>query len=171
MKTLLLGCGNSRLKIVHTCDQPDWDGELVTLDMNPNCNADVLWDLEFRPLPFDDGTFDEIHAYDVLEHLGRQGDWRGYFDEWSEYHRLLKPGGLMAAMVPIGMDALADPGHTRFFYTNHFWMLSQAWYADSIANGDRVTDYRWYWRKDFHPVSIQFMEQHHIVAVMRKEGA
>jgi hypothetical protein len=67
---LLIGCGNSRNNQVG-----EWT-ELVTIDHDPNCGADVVHDLEQYPWPFDDDTFDETHAYCVLEHLGRQGDYR-----------------------------------------------------------------------------------------------
>lgn len=167
-KTLVLGCGNNREKLVRPDGSPEWKGELIRLDMDPNCGADIVWDLEVRPLPFGDNEFDEIHAYDVLEHVGRQGDWRGYFDEFAEYWRILKPGGCLCGMVPVGDDAFADPGHTRFFSANHFAMLNQQWYADSLAKGIRTTDYRWYWKRDFSPVELAMMEGHHLVFMMRK---
>lgn len=163
-KILLLGCGNSRQRKIHPPGQPDWDGQLVTIDMNPACGADVVWDLENRPLPFPDEEFSEIHAYDCLEHWGRQGDWRGWFDEMGEYHRLLKPGGQFAAIVPYGAEAMADPGHTRFFDLNHFYFLEQGWYDQQLSAGRPVTDYRWYWKKNFKVVTGQMvgMPAHHI---------
>lgn len=169
-KILLIGAGNSRKKKVMTGDSDEWDGKLVTLDMNPNCGVDVVWNLEDRPLPFRDAEFDEIHAYDCLEHWGVQGDWRGWFDEMAEYHRLLKPGGYFGAGVPIGDDRYADPGHTRFFSANHFLFLSQAFYRDQLAKGLPITDYRWYWKHDFkvgHHV-IHGEPPHHLSVVLEK---
>src|SRR5690242_13022137 len=102
LRSLLLGCGNSRVKkLWRQSESPDWKGDLTTLDMNPNCGADVVHDLEQRPLPFPDETFDELAAYDVLEHIGRQGDWKGFFDEFAEYWRILKPGGDFGIVVPV----------------------------------------------------------------------
>jgi hypothetical protein len=66
-----LGAGNSRQKKVAIQPASDWIGELVTLDMNPNCDASLVWDLENHPLPFPDEHFDELAAYDVLEHIGK----------------------------------------------------------------------------------------------------
>ncbi len=182
MRSLLLGCGNSREKKVRIDGNPEWKGELTTLDMNANCGADILFDLSILPraalpasvdgarhhLPFANETFDELGAYDVLEHWGSQGDWRGWFTEFAEYHRILKPGGQFGIIVPIGDDAFADPGHTRFIHLNHFKMLNQKWYVDRLAAGAPVTDYRTYWALNFEILYLQVIGDHHIAAVLEK---
>jgi SAM-dependent methyltransferase len=170
MKTLLIGAGNDRRKKLCFKGEEAWAGELVTVDMNPNCGATLVWDLEQRPLPFADAEFDEIHAYDCLEHWGKQGDWRAWFDEMAEYHRLLKPGGKFAAAVPIGGDHFADPGHTRFFASNHFLFLSQKFYDQQIAAGRPITDYRWYWKLDFDIVHLDAGREpvHHLAVILQK---
>ena len=170
MKSLLIGAGNSRAKKVFPRGDAEWKGELVTVDMDPNCGASVVWDLEKRPLPFPDAEFDEIHAYDCLEHWGRQGDWRAWFDEMAEYHRLLKPGGQFVALVPIGKDMFADPGHTRFFSANHFAFLNQQWYDEQLAAKLPVTDYRWYWKHNFKVLNIIMGGDpaHHMAVVLEK---
>jgi predicted SAM-dependent methyltransferase len=71
--------------------------ELVTIDHDPNCGADIFHDLTKLPYPFEDNTFEEIHAYEVLEHLGQQGDYETFFKQLEEFHRILKPGGWLAA--------------------------------------------------------------------------
>lgn len=167
MPSLLMGAGNSRVKKLYLDEAPDWTGDLVTIDINPNCGADIVWDLDNRPLPFGDAEFDELAAYDVIEHLGRQGDWRGWFDEAAEYHRILKPGGLFGIIVPINQDALGDPGHTRFFSANHFGFLSQKFYTESLEKSMQVTDYRWYWKLDFDVVHLEANE-HHMSVMLRK---
>lgn len=167
MKSLLIGCGNSRIKKVVWDGRNEW-GQLVTIDMNPDCNPDVVHDLENMPLPFADGEFDELAAYDVLEHQGKQGDWRGWFDEFREYHRILKPGGLFGIIVPIGADALADPGHTRFITKNYFGFLCDSFYVDNLAKGAQVTDYRWYKKYDWEILFLEQQGDHHLAVVLRK---
>lgn len=167
MPSLLLGCGHSRVKKVYLDENPEWVKPLVTMDMGADCSPDHVWDLENRPLPFEDNTFDEMGAFDVLEHIGRQGDWRGFFDEFAEYHRIMKPGGLFYIIVPLGEDRFADPGHTRFFSATWFAFLSQKEIERNLAEGRPITDYRWYWKKDF---DILFVDQssHHLSVVLRK---
>lgn len=170
MKSLLIGCGNSRAKKVFFTNQPKWLGELVTVDMDPNCGATHVFDMSSccKSMPFGDEEFDEIHLYDSLEHWGMQGDWRGWFDEFAEYHRMLKPGGSMGIVVPIGADALADPGHCRFITGNHFLFLSRSWYQEALGKGMQVTDYRWAFDYDF---KVEFMQQqngHHLAVLLRK---
>lgn len=167
-KSLLLGCGNSREKKVAWASSPDWAGDLFTIDMDPNCGADIVHDLNNHPLPFKDETFDELGAYDVLEHLGRQGDWRGWFDEMAEYHRILKPGGLFSILVPIGPDAFADPGHTRFFHSNHFGFLTRRFYEDQRAKQTSAADYRWYIKHWWELEYIEDVGGHHLAVILRK---
>ena len=145
---LLLGCGNFRQKRLYFQDKPEWD-HLVTLDIDPSCSPDVVWDLNQRPLPFESHTFDELHVYDVLEHLGTQGDWRGFFEEFTEYHRLLKPNGLMFIIVPHWSNvwAFADPGHTRVLPAEIFTFLDQDNYTD--VGQSAKTDYRGIWKHSF----------------------
>src|SRR5262245_56615220 len=98
-RELLLGCGNSRHKsLLAPGGSPEWRG-LVTFDMDPKCGADILGRFE-DGLPFPDDTFDEVHAYEFLEHLGRQGDWRGFFSDFTEIYRVLKPNGFLCASTP-----------------------------------------------------------------------
>jgi SAM-dependent methyltransferase len=134
--------------------------------------SDIVHNLEQHPLPFPDDYFDEMAAYDVLEHIGRQGDWKGFFDEFAEYWRILKPGGEFGILVPVGQDYHADPGHTRFFSDLWFRFLNQNWYAQRLAAGEPVTDYRWYWKRNFETVHLAGHvtdgKEHHVSAVLRK---
>jgi SAM-dependent methyltransferase len=169
MPSLLLGCGNRRIKQVALNGAASFVEPLITLDMNPNCGADVVHDLESRPLPFPDDYFDELAAYDVLEHIGRQGDWRGFFDEFAEYWRILKPGGTFGIVVPIGPDYHADPGHTRFFGINWFGFLDQDCYVSRLTAGEPVTDYRWYWKRNFELQAFDQVGDHHLAATLMKK--
>lgn len=167
-RSLLIGCGKNYAKQVQYGGKAEWTGELTTLDMNPEIGADVVWDMEILPLPFEDNTFDEIGAFNTLEHFGRQGDFRRWFSECAEYHRILKPGGTMSILVPIGQDALADPGHTRFFQANYFGFLSHAFYDLNEVKQTCFTDYRWFWKLNF---DILYMQEHggsHLAVVLKK---
>jgi hypothetical protein len=169
-RNLLLASGRSRVKKLFLDGDSTWHGELITIDMNPDAGVDVVHDCSVRPLPFPDGHFHEIHAYDCLEHWGAQGDWRAWFDEMAEYHRLLVPGGELAAVVPVGADYYADPGHTRFIALNHFQFLNQAFYAEQERLQTSCTDYRWYWKLNFDCVAYHFEGDpaHHLGVILRK---
>jgi SAM-dependent methyltransferase len=157
---LLIGCGHKRDKRVWLEGRREWAG-LVTLDINPSVGADVVHDLTVLPLPFADDTFDEIHAYEVLEHTRQQGDWRGFFTEFSEFWRILKPGGTMHATCPAwsGAWAWGDPGHTRVMQPETLGFLDQAAYSrECIPGGTARTDYRFVWRGDFEIIFGQIDE-------------
>jgi SAM-dependent methyltransferase len=156
MTQLLLGCGRDRTKKLHVVGREAWDG-LVTVDMNPDVAPDLVWDLCDLPLPFADNQVEEIHLYDVLEHTCAQGDWLGLFAEFSEFWRLLKPGGHLFGIVPRwdGAWAWGDPGHRRVIQAETLSFLSQATYAAQLDGAERTnrTDYRRWWRGDFEMVA------------------
>lgn len=148
---LLIGCGNTRRKNLHV-GEPEWK-DLTTLDIDPNCGADVEWDLERLPLPFPADKFDEIHAYEVLEHVGTQGDWRFFFYQFSEFWRILRPCGMFFASVPAhgSIWVWGDPGHRRTINQGTLAFLDQTEYAKQVGV-THLTDYRHVYRADFHPV-------------------
>lgn len=150
MRELLIGCGSRRDKrLVSPGESGEW-GDLTTLDINEAHKPDVVWDLNIRPLPFEDDTFDTIRAFDVLEHLGKQGDYRSFFDEWSEWWRILKPGGIFYGISPHWASPWAwmDPGHTRVIGPEMFTFLCQPNYETQIGNTP-MSDYRFCYRADF----------------------
>jgi len=149
-RELVIGAGNNRLPRLKNADGSDVYASPVYLDVDPDCRPDVVWDLNWRPLPFDDDEFDEIHAYEVLEHIGRQGDWKNFFAEWNEYYRVLKPGGKMLASVPSLRSPWlwGDPGHTRAISVETLTFLDQNAYREQVGNGT-MTDYRHWYKGDF----------------------
>lgn len=147
---LLLGCGNNREKrIGFEMIEQSWF-ELVTLDIDPDCHPDVLHDMNEIPLPFDDNMFHEIHAYDVLEHVGFQGDWRFFFNQFEDFWRILKPGGYLIGTVPMWHNvwAWADPGHRRVICPESLVYLSQKEYEAQVGV-TQMTDYRNWYKADF----------------------
>lgn len=152
---LLIGAGNSRKKKIHM-DNTEWK-KLVTLDYDPNTEVDVYHDLELFPYPFDDNLFDEIHAYEVLEHTGAQGDWGFFFDQFNEFHRILKPDGLFFASVPKwdSVWAFGDPSHKRVLSHASLTFLSQAEYKEQVGK-TAMSDFRDIYKGDFSCVWYKY---------------
>lgn len=153
MAELLIGCGNRRVKVCHAPGNEAFT-DLTTLDIDPNSGADVIHDLNVIPYPFADDQFDEIHASEVLEHLGSQGDWRAFFAQFSELWRILKPGGVLCASCPSATSrwAWGDPGHTRLIQPESLTFLHQPAYTAQVGV-TAMTDYRAVYRADFDLVA------------------
>ena len=151
---LLIGCGANLTKKIGMPDKPDWT-TLITLDSNADHDPDVVHDLTDLPLPFKDDMFDEIHAYEVLEHTGRQGDYRFFFDQFNDFWRILKPNGFLCGTSPArdSMWAWGDPGHTRIVSAQSFVFLSQQQYMDQVGKTP-MSDYRFCYHADFEPAHL-----------------
>lgn len=159
-RELLLGCGRSRTKRVRVPSNmtPDWK-DLTRLDNNPDVAPDVLWDLELGDgLPFDPDTFDEVHAYEVMEHLGAQGNVYCFFRDFFNIWNVLKPGGYLAMTTPSRFSPWlwGDPGHRRFIGQESVHFLSQRMYDQcDREEPTAASDYRHIWKGDFELIRHQ----------------
>lgn len=152
LDVLLLGCGNMHDKRVVFSPEPEhqdylgtgspWDtfdqyARLHLHDQDPAvCEKfDIFpWDLNDLPYPWVDGQFDEIHAYEVLEHCGSQGDGDFFFGQFNEFWRILKPGGYFCLSVPMWDVEVAwgVPDHKRVLPPGIFGFLTKDYY-DNIG--------------------------------------
>jgi len=132
--------------------------EITTLDIESSHEPDVLWDLNVLPWPFEDNSFAEVHAYEVLEHLGSQGDAKAFFAHFWEIYRILQPMGYLGASVPRWdhMWALGDPSHRRVIAEGTLIFLSQPEYAN--VGRTMMTDFRSIWKGDFSTEATQKTE-------------
>lgn len=148
-KELLIGCGHSRDKRLGIEVHGEW-ANLVTMDMSAHVDPDVIHNLDVFPYPFDDCEFDEIHAYEVLEHCGSQGDFRYFFKQFREFYRILKPGGTMMITSPNwnGKWAWGDPGHTRIIGFEQLIYLDRSVIEQNRKDKTSMTDYGDLWQGD-----------------------
>ena len=147
---LLIGAGSNHKKKIYLKDHPEAFSDLTTLDMEESHHTDILWDLNHLPLPFQDGYFAEIHAYEVLEHLSTQGNYKEFFALWEELWRILRPNGLVVGSSP-KLDSRwlwGDPGHTRAVTPESFVFLQQPEYTRQVGKTP-MSDYRAYFKGDF----------------------
>jgi predicted SAM-dependent methyltransferase len=98
-------------------------------------HVDHAWDLNHFPWPWPDGSFREVIAEDVLEHLD---DVVGFMDEcW----RILSPGGRLRLCVPHyqSENVAIDPTHRRGFHPRSFEYFTQEGFGQTY----HYTDRRW----------------------------
>jgi predicted SAM-dependent methyltransferase len=94
---LNLGCGN---KLVAGAVQHD--------RIKHRDEIDVVWDLNILPWPWEDGSFDRIVAWAVLEHLRQD-----LIESMNECWRILRPGGQIQLKLPYWQheNSYTDPTH------------------------------------------------------------
>lgn len=119
------------LKISIGCGRIRKDG-FVNVDKMPfvdgkgNQMVDYVVDIEKQRLPFPDNSADEIHADNVLEHIGFSTDnpdgLEALIFVLNECHRVLIPGGVLKGDVPVfgSKKAVSDITHKRFFVKDSF---------------------------------------------------
>jgi SAM-dependent methyltransferase len=175
---LLLGCGSEHGKRFRFEAKPGqgagspeagFDGELVKCDIDPDLGPDVVWNLDDLPYPWADNEFDEIHAYEVLEHCGTQGDGKFFFGQFAEFWRILKPSGYICISVPRwdSEQAWGVPDHKRVLPLNVFGFLNPGYYENLGKPG--FADYRkWLGNTNFQGFAAQ-MTDDNLHLVLRAE--
>lgn len=173
MTELLLGCGHNRQKMMALPGEPLAWRDLITLDNNPYCEPDIYCDLDmtfWRPNAVTDkgvkpivhpmggfiqNFFDEVHAYEVLEHLGMQGDVASFFATFRNIHSILKPGGHLFATVPSRYSPWlwGDPSHRRVIYQESLNFLSQKIIKENRVAHTSMSDFSELWDRDFDIVA------------------
>jgi SAM-dependent methyltransferase len=98
-KILDLGCGKSK------------QAGAIGIDISPDTQADIVYDLSVFPYPFEDNQFDEILCYDIIEHLPDT------VRVMEEIHRVAKPNAIVKIRVPhyACWWAYSDPTHKKVF--------------------------------------------------------
>jgi len=93
----------------------------TNVDLTAGTNPDVVHDLNVRPWPFETSSFDEVHAYDVIEHLD------DVLKTVEEIHRVTRPGGVANVIVPhFSSDgAFTDPTHRHYFGARTFDYMTE----------------------------------------------
>lgn len=81
----------------------------INLDHRDFVGADVVHDLNVRPMPFPDGAFDRIEADHVLEHLDDA------FATMRELYRVAADGAIISIRVPHFSRGFSHPEHRRGF--------------------------------------------------------
>ena len=115
-------------------------------------------DLEVDRLPFDDGEFEVVLCYDVLEHVFAPGRLLG------EIRRVLAPGGTALLCVPNTLnlfnrlvflsgrfvDIMDTSHHADELFSNHIRLFSKSLFERFIAaNGLRVDERHYYFPARF----------------------
>lgn len=88
----------------------------VNADFNKDVKADVYFDLEKFPYPFEDNTFEYIYADNVIEHL------EDLIKVMEELHRISKDKAIIKIIVPhySGHGAFSHLTHKRYFGSGTF---------------------------------------------------
>lgn len=112
----------------------------IGIDRNANTRADVIADLDQYPFPFADGSFREVRAIHVIEHVS------DVIRTMEEFYRLLAPDGRAVIVTPHYTDfsSFCDPTHRwhlnsfsfRYFGEDHggYGYYSAARFQESFVH-------------------------------------
>lgn len=145
MKALNLGSGH---KI------PE-DREVTNVDIRPQVEPDILWNLDHFPWPIPDNAFDEVYALDIMEHLEH------VFPAMEEIHRVLKDGGVLYIHTTHWrtQNSFTDPTHKHFFTFESF-----DYFDERTGFGSK---YGWYSYAKFF-IESRYADGQELAFVMKK---
>lgn len=104
-------CDLGTLRTYEWCQAP---GEDATLPVVPEWAERHV---SCKGLPFASGSIESIITHHALEHIGP-----GFIPLMDECYRVLKPDGVLRAIVPLfpSTTAVEDPDHCRYFMDRTF---------------------------------------------------
>lgn len=107
---LNLGCGNDYRE---STNEVKW----INADKG-DCKVDARMDIEWGIWPFEESSFDEIYAIQVLEHINPER----FPDVVREMYRISKSDALWHIAVPHGFsdNFITDPTHRMHYSTRTF---------------------------------------------------
>jgi SAM-dependent methyltransferase len=154
-----LGCGKDKLP------------GAVGIDANPRSDADIIHDLDVRPWPLPDSTFDYVRAQDVMEHVS---DFVGVMEE---IFRICRDQAVIEVRMPFmsSLNFATDPTHRRagtsstFDYFDRNKPLGQYRYTDAAFELVKFSYSRFYHGpigkvlRVMDRVLIPFCERHRVV--------
>lgn len=117
MIKLNLGCGS------------DIRPGYINIDIRELPGVNLVLNLEADPLPYDDNSVDEILAKDVIEHFS----FRNIERVLKEWHRVLKPGGLLTVQTP-DFERIAAKfihGEIKTWYELSYWLYGAQDYPEN----------------------------------------
>ena len=117
-------------------------GGAVTLDRDRSLGTDIVCNLGVDCIPIDSDICELVIAIHVLEHIGKFGETREWFQFWEEIYRVMKPDSMLQFESPKwnSVWAWADPSHVRVISPETFAFLDQNNYSDqqSIISPFRI---------------------------------
>lgn len=126
-KTLDLGCGIQP-------KNPFSAEQVFGIDIRESADGSIRCaDLAVEPIPFPDGHFQFVTAFDLIEHIPRVlylPQRRNCFVElMNEVHRVLAPGGIFYSSTP------AYPHAAAFIDPTHVNIIAEGTFSLYFANG------------------------------------
>ena len=171
----LLGCGHKKEPLLSWSEgfvRYQGGGDVVRFDHNPLCKPDVVCDLNDIECGLGSwlgGDWDEVHAYEVWEHFGRQGDSKAFFNGVNAIGDALQESGKFILSLPKhdSIWAWGDPDHTRVIPHVVWGYLEERFYDDlgKTPSSDFRPLIKWYW----DVLSIGYVNEHCYAVCLRKD--
>lgn len=136
----------------------------INVDNDPNCNPDVLCNLEKETLPFPNNSVDKIIAHHILEHIGD-----GYISLIKEIYRVCKHGAIIDIRVPHHAHEVFfnDPTHKRPITVEGLRMFSKTFNRRDIEIGSATSTLGLMYDVDFEIVNYDFLHDPFYAEIMK----
>jgi len=141
---LNMGCGFNKL-----------DG-YWNVDVEKKCNPDEVINLEETPWPYDDNFFEQIYAYNILEHLGNTPQI--FTNVMKEMYRVSQHGATWNIQVPHHRCDLYwdDYTHVRVLTPKTFRMFDQQFNLQTIERKLSESTFGLYHNIDIEITDVQY---------------